>query len=33
VDKVPLVGEAVHGGVFAHGRHDDAVGESEVAEF
>jgi hypothetical protein len=32
VDEVPVVGEAVDGGIFAHGGYGDAVGKSEAAE-
>ena len=32
VDEVPVVSEAVGGGVLAHGRDGDAVGEGEAAE-
>jgi hypothetical protein len=32
MDEVPVVGEAVDGGVFAHGRDGDAVGEGKAAE-
>ena len=32
VDEVPVVGESVVAGVFAHGRNEDAVGEVEVAD-
>ena len=32
VDEMPVVGEAVGGGVFAHGGDGDAVGEGEAAE-
>ena len=32
MDEVPVVGEAVDGGVFAHGGDGDAVGQSEAAE-
>ena len=32
VDEMPVVGEAVLAGVFAHGRDDDAVGEGQGAD-
>jgi len=32
VDEVPVVGEAVDGGVLAHGRDGDAVGQGEAAQ-
>jgi hypothetical protein len=32
VDQVPVVGKAIDAGVFAHGRHGDAVWQSEAAE-
>lgn len=32
VDEVPVIGEAVDAGVFAHGRDGDTVWESEAAE-
>jgi hypothetical protein len=33
MDEVPVVGEAVSGGVLAHGGDGDAVGEGEAAKF
>jgi hypothetical protein len=32
MDEVPVVGEAVDGGVLAHGRDGDAVGQGEAAQ-
>ena len=32
MDEVPVVSEAVDGGVFAHGGDGDSVGQSEAAE-
>jgi hypothetical protein len=32
VNEMPIIGEAVFAGVFAHGRDEDPVGESEIAQ-
>ncbi len=32
VDEMPIVGEAIDGGVFTHGRDGDAVGEGDAAD-